>query len=190
MSHFCCLSPSWLLQRQTMPSSVVKHKNFRHATVGFIHHSMPRLKWQHMHWQLGPDPDLSQSAQGDMSVSINAAHVRLGTNRTHGDPKSLALLVLQKVWYYSARSQLWRTGALCYKEDFFSQAQPTHLQKCYKSWSLKLWAELSNYFSCFYSKNRSNLHQQETNKLWQRHISVPLKREKKKRKKEPFSKRQ
>lgn len=63
----------------------------------------------------------------------------------------------------------------------FSQAQPTHLQKCYKSWSLKLWAEPSNCFSCFYSKNRSNLHQQETNKLWQRHISVPLKRKKKKK---------
>lgn len=105
--------------------------------------SLPRPERQHMHDSL--DEILSQSEQGEMSVTINAAHVRLGANTAYSHSLSLALLVLQKVWYCSMRDQTGQTGALCYREDgrwwawicvvsgnssFSHPTTHTHIQRC------------------------------------------------------------
>ena len=80
-SRFCsrCHSSDWLLQKQTSRWSFVKHRNFRHATVGFIPPcpAQPSLK--------GSTCTTARMIQScsesvEMSVTANALHDRLGTN--------------------------------------------------------------------------------------------------------------
>lgn len=117
----------------------------------------------------------------EMSVTINAAHVRLGTNGAFSHSPSLALLVSQKVWYYSTKQTRLEEQVLFVtrkmsngRESYCSRAsgnrrisQPTqpHRHKphtyrnvTYESQSLKLSAELSDNFCCLCRRKRSNLH--------------------------------
>lgn len=92
-SQFCCYchSSSWLLQKQTRQSSFVRHKNFRHATVGFI--LLPaRLERQHMHDSLD-DTIL-------FWVGLNGARWASLSIRLMSDLALAGRTVIRRAWHF------------------------------------------------------------------------------------------